>query len=74
MRKKKVDVRRSNHMSQSHSDKTLIPPKFETETQINPTLNLKDHPINAVLRNSNAFLAETFLKSGDKKTDLKKVQ
>jgi hypothetical protein len=40
----------------------------------NPTINLKDHPINVVLRNSNAFLAETFLRHGDKKADLKKVQ
>jgi len=41
---------------------------------INPTINLKDHPINVVLRNANSFLGETFLRHGDKKTDLKKVQ
>jgi hypothetical protein len=36
-------------------------------------MNLKDHPINTTLRNSNAFLYETFLKPGDKDADVKTV-
>ena len=37
-------------------------------------LNLKEHPINVVLRNANQFLNETFLKTSDRKIDMKKVQ
>lgn len=40
---------------------------------LNPTVNLKDHPINVVMRNANSFLYETFLRPGDKKPDIKKV-
>ena len=38
------------------------------------SINLKDHPINVVLRRGNEFINETFLKSSDNKIDLKKVQ
>ena len=41
---------------------------------INVTLNLKDHPINVVLKKANEFINETFLKPNDNKIDLKKVQ
>lgn len=40
---------------------------------MDPTLNLKDHPINVVLRKANEFINETFLKPGDNKIDFKKV-
>jgi hypothetical protein len=72
--KKKMDVK---NMTNSQSDQNIRKSKRFDDNgteYINPTINLKDHPINIVLRNSNQFLSETFLRHGDKKPDLKKVQ
>jgi hypothetical protein len=35
---------------------------------------MRDHPINNMLRKSNEFIYETFLKPSDKKIEMKKIQ
>jgi hypothetical protein len=39
-----------------------------------PVLDLREHSVNQVIRKSNEFLYETFLKPSDVRIDLKKVQ
>ena len=43
-------------------------------TMPDPVLDLKEHLINQVIRKSNEFLYETFLKPSDVRIDVKKVQ
>jgi hypothetical protein len=39
-----------------------------------PVIDLKEHAVNQVIRKSNEFLLETFLKPSDQRIDLKRVQ
>lgn len=63
-------------MSQPRLEKVIAESKELKEGQLHPdpVLDLKDHLINQVIRKSNEFLYETFLKPSDMKIDIKKVQ